>query len=355
MEEQKKTEIENEADVQDAAEDVGDSPASPDSEGRRHLGSAERQRIYRERAEARRQAERAAKKKAAIVKIALISTAAVILIATAITLILCSINIWMPDKKYNNATSLYESGEYLKAYDCFVELGDYKDSLALAESCIIKNAQALSGKDDVVIGSSDDMPWFDIDEDGAISFDAELYRGDDDIVIPDVFDGVLVRKIANKAFEFFDEMKTLTIPASVTEIGERAFFSCDSLSELTLSDNVVKLGNYAFSDCVSLKSVTLGDGLVTIGQRAFRGCVELQSISIPEGVREILPRAFNGCDKLSSVTLPSTLTTIGANAFTGCKKLENVTYNGTEDALRALCINEDGKILYEAKGLVCTK
>lgn len=329
---------------------------SPDStEGGRHLSSAERQKIYRERALERRRAEALAKKKAKIIRISLICVAAILLIGAIVTISLCSVYIWMPAKQYENALALYENGEYLKAYDSFLELGDYKDAPQMAESCILKNAQALSGKQDVTIGTSAKMPWFKIDENGAIKFDAELYVGDNNITIPDVFDGMLVRAIATKAFEFYDEVKTVTIPASVSVIGERAFFSCDSLKEIVIPDNVVEIGNYAFGNCFALESVTLGKGTKTIGQRAFRDCAKLISVTLPEGVESIGPRAFNGCDELYEISLPSTLTFIGGNAFTGCGKLTKVIYNGTRSSLDALCVNEDGALLTGAKELVCTK
>jgi hypothetical protein len=329
--------------------------ATDSASGARHLSSAERQRIYRERAAERRHKEAKAKKKANIIRISLISVAAALLVCGVVAISLLSVYVWMPEKQYGNALALYENGEYLKAYDSFLELGDFKDASEMAELCILKNAQALSGKQDVIIGTSGNMPWFKIDENGAIKFDAELYRGDNNITVPDVFDGVLVRALAEKAFEFYDEIKTITLPASVSVIGERAFFSCDSLEGITLSDNVSEIGNYAFGDCFSLTSVTLGRGVKTIGQRAFRNCVKLSTVTIPEGVESVGARAFNGCDELTELYLPSTLTFIGGNAFTGCGKLTKITYNGTRSSLDALCVNEDGALITGAKELVCTK
>ena len=49
-----------------------------------------------------------------------------------------------------------------------MELGDYKDAAQIASTCITKNAQKLAGRDDVIIGTSASMPWFKIDENGAI-------------------------------------------------------------------------------------------------------------------------------------------------------------------------------------------
>ena len=94
-------------------------------------------------------------------------------------------------------------------------------------------------------------------------------------------DGDLVTAIGAGAFKGNDQIVSVVIPASVTEIGVGAFFNC-----------------------VALESVTFGadSQLTTICIGAFYYCGELTSFAIPANVTSIGEWAFQGCANLASVT-----------------------------------------------------
>ncbi|MDE5807241.1 MAG: leucine-rich repeat protein, partial [Muribaculaceae bacterium] len=77
--------------------------------------------------------------------------------------------------------------------------------------------------------------------------------------------------IPEGAFEGMDNLKSVILPPTVTEIGEGAFKDCDGLETITLS------------------------GVSTIGEGAFEGCNNLTSILIPsaEGASEV-PQEVRG-------------------------------------------------------------
>ncbi|MCQ2354037.1 MAG: leucine-rich repeat domain-containing protein [Clostridia bacterium] len=351
MNEEEKRSVDPFTEKNSDADDPGKSREN--THDHRHLTSAERHAIYEERARKNVLTRNTKAKKKTIGLSAVISVSAVIVIALAVTLVFLNNNVWKPGKQYKNAVGLFENGYYLKAYDAFTALGDYNDCAEMAQKCILKNAQELSGRENVIVGSTAEMPWFSVNaENGELNYNEKKYRGGTDLVIPDVFDGVLIRRIAPNAFRYTD-FSSVTIPASVTVIGERAFLGCDGITEIALSDNVTLLGESAFSGCSGLISLSIGKGLTSISQRAFKDCTSLVSVVIPEGITEIDSRAFNGCRSLKELYLPSTLVNVGGFAFSDCTAIEKITYPGTADDLAAACAAEGGDIIIKCPGLVC--
>lgn len=288
-------------------------------------------------------------------KIALIAGALLLLIGAIVSVIMLNKHVWQPARTYDSANALYAAEEYLDAYSVYISLGDYKDAPSLAESCITKNAQKLSGREDVIIGTSASMPWFEIDENGAISFDEDKYKGAETLVIPDVFDNKLVMAIGDKAFFYADYLEAIILPPSVKRIEAQAFFACSGLKEIALPDSVEYIAEKAFEDCEALAKITFSANLTEIGAMAFRNCNSLEEIILPDGFEVLGSRSFASCEKLASITLPASLTSIGNNAFLGCDAITTVIYNNSKDALSALCSGEGNDIILNAKDIICNE
>ena len=321
-------------------------------EEKRHLTSAERQKLYQQKATERRIEEYKKRKRARITKIALIALAVLLLIGSIIAVVLLERNVWEPARIYKSANELYAAEEYLDAYEIYLSLGEYKDAAEIASTCITKNAQKLAGREDVIIGTSKSMPWFKIDENGAISFVEKKYKGAKEIIVPDVFDNVLVMAVADKGF-FYAPFESIILPPSIKRIEAQGFFACSSLKSITLPNEVEFIGEKAFEDCTALESVTLSAKLKEIGAAAFRNCNELTEIVFPEGFETIGARAMASCEKLIKVTFPSTLSSIGNKAFEGSDSLTTVIYNGTKDNLEVLCSGYENEFIIKVKELIC--
>ena len=152
-------------------------------------------------------------------------------------------------------------------------------------------------------------------------------------------------------FENCPSITTVTIPANVSEITINPFINCENLTEVKVSkDN----GNY-YSDSKYLyekktnkivsafnvgSSVTIPASVTRIGDWAFSDCDSLASVTIPDSVTSIGNYAFYGCTSLTSVTIPDSVTSIGSDAFYNTPFYNNIS-NG-EVYL--------GKVLYEYKG-----
>ena len=320
---------------------------------KRHLTSAERQKIYQERATQKRLEDYKKRKRTKYTKIALIALAVLFVIGAIVACIQLEKNVWKPARIYESANDLFAAEDYLNAYDVYMSLGNYKDASSLASSCITKNAQKLSGRDDVIIGTSASMPWFKIDEYGAISFDGDKYKGATELTVPDVFNNTLVTAVKDKGF-FYAKVEKVILPPSIRRIEFQGFFA-SSIKEIVLPDSVEYIGEKAFEDCYELISITLSANLKEIGSASFRNCNELTELIFPEGFEIIGARAIASCEKLVKLSLPASLTSIGNKAFEGNEALNTVIFNGTLEALTALCSGYENESLLSVKELICKK
>ncbi len=180
-------------------------------------------------------------------------------------------------------------------------------------------------------------------------------------------------KISESAFRNCDELTSVIIPNSVTEIGTGAFYDCSGMISVILGKSVRRVGRLAFYNCISLWKIAypstinnnpfsgssyaynpdetiIEDGFIygsnkspiifapinlegeyvipefvtTIGYEAFKGCSGLTSVELPSSVTIIEAYAFSGCSGLTSVEIPSSVTEIDYSAFEDCSGLTSV-------------------------------
>ncbi len=105
---------------------------------------------------------------------------------------------------------------------------------------------------------------------------------------------------------------------STARIGDYAFNFCQNLTSITMPSGVTSIGNNAFYNCYSLASITIPSGVTSISDNAVRACYSLTSITIPSRVTSISNSAFYGCYSLTSITIPSGVTSIGTSVFHNC-------------------------------------
>ncbi len=137
-----------------------------------------------------------------------------------------------------------------------------------------------------------------------------------------------VTSIDEGAFEYCNGLTDIAIPDSVTSIGESAFQNCTRLTGVTIPDSVTKIKRSTFVGCIRLTSVRIPDSVTSIDYGAFQNCTSLTSVTIPDSVTWIGEVAFRNCASLISVTIPAGVSYIGNDAFTECISLTNVTILG---------------------------
>lgn len=99
-----------------------------------------------------------------------------------------------------------------------------------------------------------------------------------DLVIPDMIDGLPVRKIADDAFAVCQSLTSVSIPSSVREVGAGAFRWCTSLTNVTFAEGVASVGPEAFSNCVKLTSITFPKSLAYLGRDCFEKTYALTDV-----------------------------------------------------------------------------
>ena len=179
-----------------------------------------------------------------------------------------------------------------------------------------------------------------------------------------------VVSIENMAFGDCSDLRTISIPNSVTTIGNNAFSGCRGLTSITIGSSVTRIGENAFSDCnnlfkaefasieslcgmeilsapfeissaycylqnkttqlyidgIEVHDLVIPASVTSIGDKAFRGCSGITSVTISEGVTNIGNSAFVDCINLTSVAIPNSVTSIGYRAFFNCSGLISVNY-----------------------------
>lgn len=117
-------------------------------------------------------------------------------------------------------------------------------------------------------------------------------------------DGVLFDKAKKTLITYPRGRKTTTyvIPSGVTNIESYAFEYTQNLTSITIPTSVKKIGLAAFASSV-LTSVVIPDGVDTIESWTFGWCEELASVALPASVKTFRYGAFSGCKNLKSLTV----------------------------------------------------
>ena len=127
------------------------------------------------------------------------------------------------------------------------------------------------------------------------------YQGKDEhVVIPGTFGGKPVTILYDKLFLGHEEIRSVTIPDSVTDLGEFLFDGCVNLHHLRLPKNLLYLWGYTFVRC-GLEEIELPDLLTSIPSYAFKECSQLKRVVCGSGMKKIYPWAFGGCTRLTEL------------------------------------------------------
>lgn len=90
--------------------------------------------------------------------------------------------------------------------------------------------------------------------------------------------------IADNAFYYNQDIKSIVIPSSVIQIGKNAFWSCRALTEVTFEENcLLKVINAAAFYQTGLKDISIPESVEKIGKSAF-SLTDIEYVFIPASV-----------------------------------------------------------------------
>lgn len=146
---------------------------------------------------------------------------------------------------------------------------------------------------------------------------AQYYSGTINIPETIIYDGnkYTVRKVGSYAFNCQNELQSIYIPRTVTEVEPHAAIKAEKLNRVNVADEseLVNIGEEAFKWCTGLKRFTF-DGtslkMNSIDKAAFRECTALERFTWMGN---------------------TTVKTIGHSAFYDCSALEKVLWNGKSE------------------------
>ncbi len=153
---------------------------------------------------------------------------------------------------------------------------------------------------------------------------AQYYSGTISIPETIIYDGkkYSVKKVGSYAFNCQNELQSIYVPRTVTEIESHAAIKAEKLNRVNVADEsqLVNIGEQAFKWCTGLKRFTF-DGtslsMSSIDQSAFYGCTALEQV-VWKGKSElktIRDYAFFKCGVLNNLVMPNTTLSVGNSAF----------------------------------------
>ncbi|MBQ8506144.1 MAG: Ig-like domain-containing protein [Clostridia bacterium] len=138
------------------------------------------------------------------------------------------------------------------------------------------------------------------------------------VVIPETIDGVSVVSISAE-FGCNPDVRSITLPASLTDIGSCAFEYCFNLEEFRVADGN---SSYKAQDGVLFEN----GGNTLLAYPASKASVRY---SIPENCTRLADCAFSGGQLLKWVVVPATVTDFGDTVFIGCSQVSLIIEKGS--------------------------
>ena len=159
--------------------------------------------------------------------------------------------------------------------------------------------------------------WYNNQKDGILYLDNHCigYKGDRPKGNLAIKEGIKV--LSDYSFKYCNDITSVSLPNSVTNIGLGAFFYCAELTSINLPNTITRIEQSTFYKCSSLSSVVIPNTVISIGSNAFGNCDNLKSLIIPNSVEAIEQYAFYNCINLNEIKLSNNIKRIGYEAFKG--------------------------------------
>ena len=162
-----------------------------------------------------------------------------------------------------------------------------------------------------------------------------------DVIVPETLDGYTITALGAGAFENLPNITSITIPNTITYISSNCVYGCAKLKTIYVPASVTQIGENAFfSSCTSLENIfvdsqnqhyTSVDGILYNKDKTVLmtcpNAKKFESFTVPYGVTTIADSAFEFHEELTTLIMPQTVTKVERFAFFSCINLSNVTFS----------------------------
>ena len=149
-----------------------------------------------------------------------------------------------------------------------------------------------------------------------------------------------ITKLGNALFYRCQNMQTISLPSTLTELGYRIFAqgsggfqSYGGLTELTLPAGIQKLGGNALRQ-TNITELVIPARVSVIEDYFLSTCTKLKTVRAESSVLGSF--MFVWCSALENLTISVDCKTFGSNMLTYCESLTTITYEGTKEQWNAI-------------------
>ena len=241
--------------------------------------------------------------------------------------------IWLDARRVSDQSDFAVEylNEYREANEYRIEEYDLEKSEKKKYKVLLEETSSMDESDRFRLKNFVDAKLFQISEEQKFEIHNGVlvsYKGfDEDLVIPEGIRSISYGAFCSKNKDF----RTITIPASLTDIQKSMFNDC-RIQEINVAEGntryysknglLIDKQNKTLVWAYSGSEIPADGSVISIGKMAFKGRADLESIVIPDTVKEIGEGAFQGCTKLKSVEGLGAITYIGNYVFSNCESLE---------------------------------
>ena len=149
-----------------------------------------------------------------------------------------------------------------------------------------------------------------------------------------------ITKLGNALFYRCQNMQTISLPSTLTELGYRIFAqgsggfqSYGGLTELTLPAGIQKLGGNALRQ-TNITELVIPARVSVIEDYLLSTCTKLKTVRAESSVLGSF--MFVWCSALENLTISVDCKTFGSNMLSYCESLTAITYEGTKEQWNAI-------------------
>ncbi len=180
-----------------------------------------------------------------------------------------------------------------------------------------------------VCGKEESIPivqglQYSLSEDGTYAVCLGFNEGatrDKLVEIADVYNGVPVKEIADKAFFREYDIEKIVMPNTIEVIGEYAFQRCEALKEINISTNTKTIKTCAFS-YIAINELVIPASVQNIENYAFWACSNLINATV--NCPKVYVYTFYNCANLQNVTFGDSVTVIDKNSIYQCPNIDKL-------------------------------